>query len=190
MKRFAVTLHAALIVSLALANAAASAQTQPGGQPPAPCTALEHRQFDFWLGDWQVEVPGKPTNKSRITRLFGACGIREEYWAGGGQYEGSSFNMYDAPRRVWHQTWVDNQGGLLALEGGLRGASMVLEGKQPGPQGGEQTSRITWTPNADGTVRQLWEISTDAGKSWTTAFDGLYRHPPAVPPSTPAAPGS
>ncbi|MBP7587055.1 MAG: hypothetical protein KBA72_03835 [Thermoanaerobaculia bacterium] len=189
MKRFAVTLHAALIVSLALASAAA-AQTQPGGKPPAPCSAPEHRQFDFWLGDWQVEVPGKPTNKSRITRLFGACGIREEYWAGGGQYEGSSFNMYDAPRKVWHQTWVDNQGGLLALEGGMRGASMVLEGKQPGPQGGEQTSRITWTPNADGTVRQLWEISTDGGKSWTTAFDGLYRHPQAAPPVAPAAPGS
>jgi len=98
--------------------------------------------------------------------------------------------MYDAPRKVWHQTWVDNQGGLLALEGGLRGASMVLEGKQPGPQGGEQTSRITWTPNADGTVRQLWEISTDGGKSWTTAFDGLYRHPQAAPPVAPAAPGS
>lgn len=183
MKSSLVVLCCAIYPGLLLAGGAAPANAQSGGPPAAPCAAAEHRQFDFWLGEWQVEVPGKPTNKSRITKLFGACGIREEYWAGGGRYEGSSFNMYDAPRKVWHQTWVDNQGGLLALEGGLRGASMVLEGKQPGPQGGEQTSRITWTPNADGTVRQHWEISSDAGKTWTTAFDGLYRHPPAAAPA-------
>ena len=39
----------------------------------------------------------------------------------------------------------------------------------------------TWTPNPDGTVRQHWEISSDAGKSWTTAFDGLYRRAPPKP---------
>ncbi len=32
---------------------------------------------------------------------------------------------------------------------------------------------ITWTPNADGSVRQHWETSED-GKTWKTAFDGLY----------------
>lgn len=186
MKSAAVISQSALVAGLLAGALTGAAAAQSGGPPPAPCAAAEHRQFDFWLGDWQVEVPGKPTNKSRITRLFGACGIREEYWAGGGKYEGSSFNMYDAPRKVWHQTWVDNQGGLLALEGGLRGTSMVLEGKQPGPQGGEQTNRITWTPNADGTVRQHWEISSDAGKTWTSAFDGLYRHPPAAPAAAPS----
>ena len=36
-------------------------------------------------------------------------------------------------------------------------------------------NRITWTPNKDGTVRQLWEASTDQGKTWQVAFDGLYR---------------
>jgi hypothetical protein len=185
MKRPLAVPLAALFGGILLTLSAGTLAAQSGGPPPAPCTAAEHRQFDFWLGEWQVEVAGKPTNKSRITKLFGACGIREEYWAGGGKYEGSSFNMYDAPRKVWHQTWVDNQGGLLALEGGMRGASMVLEGRQPGPQGGEQTSRITWTPNADGTVRQLWEISSDGGKTWTAAFDGLYRHPAAPPAAKP-----
>lgn len=183
MQRFAVSLSVLMLAALPFAAAPSPAAAQAGAPQAPACSAPEYRQFDFWLGDWQVEVPGKPSNKSRITRLFGDCGLREEYWAGGGRYEGSSFNVYDAPRKVWHQTWVDNQGGLLALEGGLRGTSMVLEGEQPGPQGGKQTNRITWTPNSDGTVRQLWEISTDAGKSWSTAFDGLYRHPPAAPPA-------
>lgn len=185
MKRL-VTPQAALVTSLLLVAAGSPGAAQQSGTPPLPCTAAEHRQFDFWLGEWEVLVPGKPASRSRISALFGACGIREEYWANGGQYEGSSFNMYDAPRKVWHQTWVDNQGGLLVLEGGMRGTNMVLEGKQPGPQGGEQTNRITWTPNADATVRQLWEISPDAGKTWTTAFDGIYRRPmPAAPGANP-----
>ncbi len=40
----------AVLVLLALAVAtAAFAQSRP----PA-CTSAEHRQFDFWIGDWEV----------------------------------------------------------------------------------------------------------------------------------------
>ena len=38
--------------------------------------------------------------------------------------------------------------------------------------------RITWSKNADGTVRQLWESSTDGGTTWTVAFDGTYAAQP------------
>ena len=48
-------------------------------------------------------------------------------------------------------------------------------GETPQAGGGRQLERITWTSNPDGTVRQHWEQSTDGGKTWTTAFDGLYR---------------
>jgi len=34
---------------------------------------------------------------------------------------------------------------------------------------GKLFHRVTWTPNEDGTVRQLWETITDI----TIAFDGL-----------------
>jgi len=48
---------------------------------------------------------------------------------------------------------------------------MVLEG-QTSEAGGQVTKhRITWTPNPDGSVRQLWE-STDATGKWIIAFDG------------------
>jgi hypothetical protein len=33
---------------------------------------------------------------------------------------------------------------------------------------------LVFTPNPDGTVRQLWEQSPD-GETWTAVFDGLYR---------------
>ncbi|MEO7338154.1 MAG: hypothetical protein ABIV63_16395, partial [Caldimonas sp.] len=87
-------------------------------------------------------------------------------------YSGESLNAYDASRKVWHQTWVDSSGTLLVLEGGLRGGSMVLEG-QGASADGVIKHRITWTPNADGSVRKFWE-STDAKGQWHTAFDGTY----------------
>jgi hypothetical protein len=74
---------------------------------------------------------------------------------------------------VWHQTWVDNQGTLLLLEGGMRSGSMVLEGQSTAADGQLTRHRISWTPNADGSVRQHWE-STDAKGQWSTAFDGRY----------------
>jgi hypothetical protein len=37
-------------------------------------------------------------------------------------------------------------------------------------------NRIRWTRNADGTVRQTWDISQDNGQTWKTSFDGKYVH--------------
>ena len=38
--------------------------------------------------------------------------------------------------------------------------------------------RITWTPGADGSVRQLWESSADGGTTWSVVFDGRYVRAP------------
>ena len=74
---------------------------------------------------------------------------------------------------MWHQTWVDNTGRLLLLEGGLSDGAMVLEGTTQ-RDGKSVRHRITWTPRDGGTVQQVWAISQDDGATWTTAFDGLY----------------
>jgi hypothetical protein len=150
--------------------------TVPGATAPAAagaCETKEHRQFDFWLGEWNVHTPdGKLAGTNRITREYAGCVLHEHYDTGRG-YSGESLNTYDAGRKMWHQSWVDNGGMLLLLEGGLRGASMVLEGQTTAADGKVTRHRITWTPNADGSVRQHWE-STDAAGQWTTAFDGKY----------------
>ena len=131
---------------------------------PAPCTRPEHRQFDFWIGDWQVHKPdGTFVGINRITREYGGCVIHERYATGKG-YSGESLNSYDAARKVWHQTWVDDSGLLLTLEGRWDGKQMVLEGNR---------QRITWTPDAAGGVRQLWEAADDKG-AWSVVFDGRY----------------
>ena len=102
-----------------------------------------------------------------------ACSTR--IWTGAGGFTGSSLNAYDAERRKWHQTWVDNSGGVLLLDGEFRDGRITLAGRSaPDAQGIAALQRITWTPLADGRVRQLWESSKDAGATWTTAFDGYY----------------
>lgn len=152
---------------------AASLAFAAGIAHAAPCDAPEHRQFDFWLGEWNVRTPdGKLAGTNRITREYGGCVLHERYDTQRG-YSGESLNLFDAGRKVWHQSWVDSTGTLLLLEGGLRGQNMVLEGQTTGTDGQVTKHRITWTPNPDGTVRQHWE-STDAKGAWSTAFDGLY----------------
>jgi hypothetical protein len=164
-----------LLLSAALAGPVLG---QAAPAPPPACAGPEHRQFDFWLGDWTVEAGGRERGRNRITRLYGDCGLREEYATLDGLYVGGSLNLYDAARGVWHQTWIDNQGLLLGIEGGLRDGKMVMEGELVGSDGRRSRQRITWTPSDDGTVRQLWESSGDDGATWTTAFDGLYRRRP------------
>jgi hypothetical protein len=137
------------------------------------CEAPEHRAFDFWLGEWQVRTPdGKLVGVNRIVREYGGCVLHERYTTGPG-YSGESLNIYDPGRKTWHQTWVDSSGTVLLLDGGIRNGSMVLEGQTIGTDAQTTRHRITWTPNVDGSVRQLWE-STDAKGQWSTAFDGAY----------------
>jgi hypothetical protein len=162
-----------LLWMLMLMTADAPPSTPPAAPAAtAPCTDGAYRQFDFWLGDWAVFGPrGKQVGRSHIESILGGCAIAETWRSGSGAAnDGRSLNRYQASSGQWEQYWVDAQGGRLLLRGGLQGASMVLASED-----GVARQRITWTPNADGSVRQLWESSADAGATWTTAFDGTYR---------------
>lgn len=145
------------------------------GPLQSSCEDEGYRQFDFWVGEWRVENPdGERTGTSRITRVYGACAIHEEYSSAGSDFRGGSYNIYDAVTESWHQTWVDSSGRLLQLDGGLEGESMVLRGTRTSREGERVTHRITWTPLDGGRVRQVWELSRDGGDSWELLFEGIY----------------
>ncbi|MBQ4845367.1 hypothetical protein J8L98_20120 [Pseudoalteromonas sp. MMG013] len=139
----------------------------------AKCVSEAYRHFDFWVGDWQVKTPdGKIAGRNVITIDYEGCVIKERYKGLSG-YRGESVSLYDVTRNFWHQTWVDNTGLLLQLGGGLQGNKMVLTGTSFDREGNLLDERITWTPNADGTVRQVWRTRSQDQK-WQTIFDGLY----------------
>jgi tetratricopeptide (TPR) repeat protein len=140
-----------------------------------PCAHVsEIRQFDFWLGDWQVRSPeGTVVGQNSITVENNDCWIHE-HWNGGLGGAGESFNYYNATTKKWHQTWVDDQGEIAEFDGDFRDGAMRLEGYRQGPGESRVPARLTLTPLADGTVRQLGENSMDGGKTWTVLYDLLY----------------
>lgn len=160
---------------LAVVGVLSSSLAQAQTPPPPGCPAEVRRQFDFWVGDWNVTVGGKPAGENRIERILDGCALLEN-WKGAGGMSGKSLNFYDPRSERWHQTWVDDRGGSLGLDGAFKDGKMVLIGTQKkDPKTGTTTiDRITWTPLPADQVRQVWETSNDDGKSWAVAFDGLY----------------
>jgi len=168
-------LRLALACALAVLGGGVSALTASAQPKPAPsCSAPECRQFDFWLGDWEVRKPDSSlAGGNLIERILDGC-VLQENWTGVRGMRGKSYNMYSAADHQWHQIWVDSQGTWLALAGGLRDGKMVLAGDTPGANGAVVRNRITWQKLDDGRVRQHWETSADSGATWQDAFVGLY----------------
>ena len=143
---------------------------------PAPCTAAEYRQFDFWLGEWDVTPAGKtqPGATNTISAAHGGCVILEEYKAGA--FTGMSVSFYDSALKRWRQTWMSAAGRPLYLSGGLdeAGAMAMSDEGLPSSQASGAINRLTWSATENGAVRQLWEQSKDGGESWAVIYDGLY----------------
>jgi hypothetical protein len=168
-----------LLATLLLAAGFAAAQ-----EPPS-CDQPEHRQFDFWLGAWEVLTPdGQLAGHNTIEKILNGCAL-EESWRGAKGSIGKSLNMYFTRDGQWHQSWVDGAGGRLDLAGGLDGnGRMVLTGSMPGPKGGKIQHEISWQSVGDGTVKQHWRTSRDGGDSWHDVFVGIYRPAGASSTST------
>ena len=138
----------------------------------AACADLAFRQFDFWLGDWNVaSADGKLVGRDRVEKAYGGCVI-QEHWTSVDGGTGGSVSMYDMSRKLWHQTWVDSTGTLVVLEGDLKDGRMLMSGEMS-QHGVRVLDRMSWTPQ-DGKIRQLWETSEDGGKTWKIIFDVYY----------------
>jgi hypothetical protein len=169
-----VRVHSYCFAALALIIAL-GATPRANAQPARGCSGAPYHQFDFWAGDWVVHnrSDGKLEGTNVVTHELSGC-VLQEHWVGASGDRGTSFNLYDGTTRSWHQTWVDNSGSLLILNGSLRDGSMTLSGSTVGRKGRTLLHKIVWTPLADKTVRQHWISSRDGGKTWTDVFDGIY----------------
>src|SRR5262245_30155869 len=92
----------------------------PWIQPPCPPPA--HRQFDFWIGDWDVyeiaEPQTTPVARVRVELRLDGCVLHEVYEGVNG-LEGESLSLWDPALQRWHQSWVTNRGQLLQIDGGM-----------------------------------------------------------------------
>ncbi|MES2847569.1 MAG: hypothetical protein V4685_00825 [Bacteroidota bacterium] len=147
-----------------------------------PCAAKVYRQFDFWIGEWEVfDTSGKKAGDSKISVLLDSCIILEE-WASatvvkGIRYAGKSYNTYNAAKKSWQQYWVDNAAGVTEyFNGHYKDKKMILEtDNEKQANDTFKIQRMTFHDLGRDKVRQHGENSVDGGKTWTTDFDLEYR---------------
>jgi len=142
------------------------------------CRTPPYRQFDFWVGEWEVRDPAdNVVGRNRVTLEQGGCLIVENWESARGGQTGSSFNYYDVRDRKWHQLYIDNSGNAGAfppLAGELKDGRMVLlSDEKTSP-----VSRWTWYAVTPDRVRQMAEQSTDGQKTWQTTWDSYYVRKP------------
>ncbi|HEX6694889.1 MAG TPA: tetratricopeptide repeat protein [Longimicrobiales bacterium] len=139
-----------------------------------PCrTRPESRQFDFWEGSWNVFVGGQQVGTNIVTSLLGNCALQEN-WTDAQGGEGRSMNYFDPNTGKWRQIWVADNGGVLDYVGAFTDGAMRFTGVTVDAKGNRTLQKLTFFPIARDSVRQLFEASTDDGKTWTAGFDGMY----------------
>ncbi len=144
-----------------------------------PCMYLpEARQFDFWLGEWDVFPSQAPVGQaakianSKIEQISEGCGLLENWTSTGNN--GKSINYYDSSTKKWYQHWIGSGGGALRYEGNFAENAMKFEGSTIGKDGKKTLQKLTFFKLDENTVRQLAEISNDEGKTWSISYDFRY----------------
>ena len=179
----------ALLLSFVAAPTQASQPAATPSPKPFDCTAPEHRQFDFWVGDWDVvpnpdtrpanappTTPGRKIPRNVIEKAHNGCVVIEN-WDDQQGGTGQSFNLYDRVSQQWNQTWVDSGGGRHEYWGALKDGNMVFIGEVPLPPAsrfaGRRTIRLTFFPLGPDKVRQFSESLGPDG-TWSINYDLIY----------------
>ena len=138
----------------------------------------ESRQFDFWVGDWEVfdnQRGGARVGHSHVERIIGDCVIFEN-WTGGMGGTGKSFNAYNTQTGAWQQNWMDNSGTVTNYgDGHFADGHLSFIAHNVDPTGAKWLDRLTFFDLGPDRVRQFSERSDDDGKTWSTIYDFEYR---------------
>lgn len=170
-----------LCLPAASAHAQQATVPTPPRPAPVPCRDVpERRQFDFWIGTWDVHpwaapgATGPRLGTNVIEPILDHCVLLEN-WTGTRGGNGKSQNWYDRNLGNWRQLWIDSNGGTLDYtQGEFRDGAMRFLGFTRNAQGQRVEQRLTFFRMHADTVRQLFETSTDSGRTWTPGFDGRY----------------
>lgn len=165
MARQPANLFAAVMLAF---PAAAQQETSP------PCSQPEAAQFDFWLGEWDLEWGEDGRGRNVITRALDDCVIVENFDGTPAiRLRGTSVSVFDARSGQWRQTWVDNQGGYLDFSGAFSNSRMVLM-RSATLDGQRFLQRMVWYDIQDDSLSWNWERSDDGGKSWEVLWEIRY----------------
>lgn len=143
-------------------------------RPDESCATVEHRQFDFVIGNWLVrDSSGQAIGTATFAKAYGGCVLIETWLGVGSAGESLGVIGYQPESRRWHRDFLDSGGVVLALEGEWDGAAMVMTGNEYQPDGARM-HRVAWAPRSDGAIEEQWQTSTDAGRSWQAKLHGVF----------------
>ena len=141
-----------------------------GAQEEKPKSPPEARQFDFWIGEWDLTWEGGQGTNT-ITAILDSAVIQEDFK--GGDFKGKSVSVYNRHTQKWQQTWVDNSGGYLDFVGGWEDGKMIFLRKAK-RDGIEFLQRMMWYHIKQDQLDWNWERSDDGGKSWKVLWKIHY----------------
>ena len=143
----------------------------------------EARQFDFWIGTWKLSWPGGQAGtpegktgvaKNVITTVLDSSVIEENFSAAELGFNGRSLSVYNANKKKWQQTWVDNTGAYLLFEGEFKNGKMELLTKPFERNGKTFISRMVFKNIQHDNLDWDWQRSNDGGKSWQDVWNIHY----------------
>jgi len=142
-----------------------------------PCMSDPHaREFDFWVGEWDVYITGTKTlaGHSLIQMISGGCAVLENWDSPASN--GKSINYVDPVSKKWKQNWAGSYpNGIQEFANGeYRDGAMRFTYETVNAQNQKIIGRFIFYNEKPGQVRQFNETSADEGKTWVTSYDYTY----------------
>jgi hypothetical protein len=171
----------AVSVFLLLVSTVFAKQSATGANP---CAASQQKQFDFWIGEWDLTWPGQTAGETvhgtnSIKRVMDGCVVQETFSGGGSLHlRGTSVSEFDVNSNRWKQTWVDNEGGYLDFVGDFKNGEMILQREAAAQDGTRFLQRMVWKNISPDALDWSWEASHDGGKTWQVKWPIHYKRKP------------
>ena len=145
----------------------------------------ESRQFDFWIGEWDVLNRNRPAEDSRwydtgtatarVYPVVAGCGL-VEHWRGhayGDFLVGFSLQAFNPQLGQWDLVllWPNSGPGRFGeLAGGFRHSRGEFYSRGLTAEGDTTITRFTFSDVTPNSLRWQDGLSTDAGLSWNSSW--------------------
>jgi hypothetical protein len=128
------------------------------------------RQFDFWLGEWDLAWGDGDSGTNSVYLDFGGAVVVENFdGRPSTEFQGMSLSVYDEQAREWRQTWVDSEAAFLTFAGEFVDGEMDLRREAP-----DGLYRMVWFDIERDSFAWRYERSTDGGESWESLWEIGY----------------
>lgn len=174
---------------LLLMGALALSEASLAAQDVQPCSSVEARAFDFWIGDWRIEQEILQQDgtwltldaRTTVSPALDGCALIE-HWEGTVQLfwegmeapepmQGLSVRSYDPETGQWSIHWMDTRSPSFGSPyvGGFEDGRGTFFREFETPQG-VRRGRITFSEITLDSVDWELAISSDEGQTWSTIW--------------------